>query len=109
MARMGLPWGFELLDAPLETAGDGAFQAVTRASATRRADTPFNVWRPIEGERVRLGYAPAGGALTLTVHREGDQLVGMVQSIGDALEPGQDPGPRPPEFIRAWKVVCSGP
>lgn len=110
MARMGLPWGFELWAEPLGEEGDAtAYRAVTRVTATRRSDVPFNVWRRIDDERIRVGYAPVGGALSLALHPEGDALVGTVQAVGDALEPGQDPGPRPPEFVRAWRVVCPSP
>lgn len=113
MARLGMPWGFELLDEPLGGEGPDAdataFRAVTRSTATRRTDTPFNVWRIVDATRIRVGYAPVGGALSLALHAEGGALVGTVQAVGDALGPDEEPGPRPPEFVRAWRVACPGP
>lgn len=109
-AALGLPWGFELLAAPLEGWGnlpDGR-EARTRTTEHVVRDHPFAYWRPVAADTIRVGH-PGGGGFSLTLHPDGPDLVGTARSVGDAVAPGQDPGPRAARPVVAWRVLCPPP
>lgn len=110
---LGLPWGVVLEDEPL---GEGwplmdrfeeVHRARTLASETRRADHPFGYWRPIPGDSIEIGY-PAGGGVTLTVAPTEGGFAGRGRGAGDAMRPGETPGPRPARPVEAERTPCPG-
>lgn len=106
--ELGLPWGFELLDEPFVRPGyEEARVAVTRLSATRRADHPFQYWRPAAGDSIDLGYA-GRGAFSLTLAPGGGDLFGVGVSVGDAVGLGREPD-RSPRPVTARRVLCPDP
>lgn len=109
-AALGLPWGFELLTRPLEgwaNVPDGR-EARTRATEERVQDHPFAFWRPLAGGLVQVGH-PGGGGVALTLRREGQDLVGTARTTGDAVSPGEEPGPGPERPVVARRVLCPAP
>lgn len=109
---LGLPWGLVLLDEPL---GEGwlvarqfpaARRAETATSPTGREDHPFGYWRRTSGDSVEVGHPGGGAGFVLTLAPEGRDLVGRGAAVGDALAPGQPPGPAAPRPVVAFRVVC---
>lgn len=109
---LGLPWGFELSDEPLEgwSALPDAREAVTRLTATRVADHPFGFWEPVPegGDSIRVGH-PGGGGFLLVLAPEGQDLLGRGRAVGDAVAPGQAAGERPERAVVARRVLCPEP
>lgn len=110
---LGLPWGVILDEGPLEEGWPlvERFEEVRRArtatSETGRADVPFGYWRPVAGDSVEIGH-PGGGGVVLVVAPADGGLAGTGRSAGDALQPGQEPGPRPSRPVRARRFECPG-
>ena len=88
-----LPWGVELLDAPLEgwpgLADRGARRAVTLTPAGTE-DHPFGYWLPsTAGDTLTLGYPGMGRYhVELTVSTDGRILTGTATPVGDARPMG---------------------
>jgi hypothetical protein len=106
-AEMRLPWGFDLLDEPLEGWGnvpDGRV-AHTRTTEGTTRNQPFAFWRRVAEDSIRVGH-PGGGGLSLSLARQGPDLVGTAQTLGDAVPLG---GGNPSPLVRpvvAYRVVC---
>lgn len=110
---LGLPWGVILEEEPL---GEGwplmdRFDSVrlarTLASEARRTDHPFGYWRPVPADSIEIGY-PGGGGVTLTVVPTESGLSGRGRGGGDAMRPGETPGPPPNHPVEARRVACPG-
>lgn len=103
---LGLPWGFELTDEPLEGWPnlEDARSALTRPTGDTTADHPFGFWRPVAGDSITLGH-PGGGGFALTLAPEGDDLVGSGRSTGDLVAPGETPATAR-HAVTALRVVC---
>nr|NIP58840.1 hypothetical protein [Gemmatimonadota bacterium]NIR79223.1 hypothetical protein [Gemmatimonadota bacterium]NIT87884.1 hypothetical protein [Gemmatimonadota bacterium]NIU31739.1 hypothetical protein [Gemmatimonadota bacterium]NIU36356.1 hypothetical protein [Gemmatimonadota bacterium] len=110
---LGLPWGVILEDEPLGEGWplmdrfDDVHRARTLASETRRTDHPFGYWRPIPGDSIEIGY-PGGGGVTLRVAPADGGLAGSGRGGGDAMRPGETPGPRPAQPVEAERTPCPG-
>jgi hypothetical protein len=105
-AEMRLPWGFDLLEEPLEGWGNVPDGRVARTRTTERTmrDQPFAFWRRAGQDSIRVGH-PGGGGLSLSLARQGPDLVGTARTLGDAIPLGEPPPPitRP---IVAYRVLC---
>lgn len=102
--RLQLPWGIQLLPAPLENppataARPNTFQAVTLVNEERVAGHPFGYWR-LEGDSLEIGY-PTGGGLVLDLALIDDGLTGTALPVGDA---GFEPRTREP--VRLMLARC---
>lgn len=106
---LGLPWGVEFLDEPLEgwPALSDAFVARTWLTSDQVADHPFGYWTPVEGDSIRTGY-PAGGGfdVRLAAPDEDGDLAGWGRAVGDAVAPDARPGPPPTRPVVARRVSC---
>lgn len=108
---LGLPWGIVLEREPLAEGWPlverfpGVRRARTLSSPTRRTDHPFAYWRPLAGDSLEVGH-PGGGGLALVLAPTDDGLGGRGRSTGDALRPGEAPGPRGPRPVRAERIPC---
>lgn len=105
--ELGLPWGFELLDAPLQGWGNlpDAHAARTRVTEREVRDHPFAYWRWTEADSVQVGH-PGGGGFSLTLGPEGQDLVGSARAVGDIVLPGESSEPREARRVVARKVLC---
>lgn len=105
-AGLGLPWGVELTDQPLE--GWPAFQerdsrvAVTLVGPEDQRDFPFGYWEAPAPDSVRIG-APGGGGWTLNLELRDSTLVGTARSTGDA-----GLGARPSHSVTLIRARCPG-
>lgn len=110
---LGLPWGVILEEEalgegwPLMGRFEDVRRARTLASETRTTDHPFGYWRPVPGDSIEIGY-PGGGGVTLTVAPTDDGFAGRGRGAGDALRPGEAPGPRPAHPVEGLRVSCPG-
>ena len=110
--ELGLPWGFVLEDAALESEwpvlrrAPDARRAQTATSATERLDHPFGYWARIQGDSIEVGYPGFGGGFMLRLAPSGQDLVGIGRPVGDAVSPGQPLGPRPALAVTARRVLC---
>lgn len=111
-SALGLPWGIQLTDEPLEAwpALTDAFVARTWLTPDRSADHPFGYWRHADGDSIRTGY-PAGGGfdLTLALPDETGEMAGWGRAVGDALAPNALADPPPPRPVTARRVSCPSP
>jgi hypothetical protein len=106
-AEMRLPWGFDLLDEPLEGWGNVPDGRVARTRATERTmrDQPFAFWRRVAQDSIRVAH-PGGGGLSLRLARQGPDLVGTARTLGDAVPlDGGSPSPRVRPVV-AYRVLC---
>jgi hypothetical protein len=105
---LGLPWGVVLVDEPIEPGWmvgmrfENVMTAETAVSATERADHPFGYWR-LAGDTIEIGHPSGFTGFTLSLLREGRDLVGTGRAIGDAGRPGET---RPTHLVTANRVVC---
>ena len=104
---LGLPWGFVLVDEPLEGWGnipDGRV-AYTALSPSELRDHPFGYWRQAAGDTVVVGH-PGGSGFSLKLLPGERSLAGTARALGDVVPPGQDPSGRGPVPVTAQRVVC---
>lgn len=85
--ELQLPWGFRLLDQPLE--GWPALQQLedvrvaTTLTGRDEVDHPFGYWRPLAGDSLLVGY-PAGGGFSLRIELDANEMTGSILPVGDA-------------------------
>jgi len=106
-SEMRLPWGFDLVDEPLEGWGNVPNGRVARTRTVEREtrDEPFAFWSRVGQDSVRVGH-PGGGGISLSLIRQGPDLVGTAMARGDAMTFGGEP---PPPVIRpvvVRRVLC---
>jgi hypothetical protein len=107
-----LPWGVRLRDVALEgwpaqADREGAREATTLTGRSE-VDHPFGYWAPLPGDSIEVGY-PAGGGLLLQLGVVDHDLAGTARPVGDVLQPGQEPGPRPSRNVRLVWARCPEP
>jgi hypothetical protein len=104
---LGLPWGLQLTEAPLEgwPGLPDARTARTWITEAQPADHPFGYWAVQPADSIRVGY-PAGGGIDLMLAPRGPDLAGRGRAAGDALAPGDTGGPPPPRAVLAVRVDC---
>jgi len=103
---LGLPWGVELLDAPLEGWPiEGARSAVDLRAGAVRGDADILFWLETEFAWIRVGYAGLG-PWSLDLQPEGEALVGVGRSTGDAILPISTPAPAEYRIV-AVAVPCA--
>jgi hypothetical protein len=109
---LGLPWGMELADAPLDPGwpilarAPEARRALTANSPTARADHPFGYWLRAAGDTIEVGYPGPGAGIVLRLAPAGQDLMGVGRAVGDAVPPGEPFGARAPAPVTARRVLC---
>jgi hypothetical protein len=104
---LGLPWGIQLYDEPLE-----GWPALQQRGDVRRAATltgdgreafPFGYWLAPARDSLEIGY-PAGGGLILRLV-VGDRVTGAATPVGDAIPYGEAQD-RAPVAVRLIHAQC---
>ncbi|MFN2324819.1 MAG: hypothetical protein ABR551_02945 [Gemmatimonadales bacterium] len=106
-ARLGLPWGIELREEPLEgwPGHEASRLARTWLTAETVADHPFGYWARSAIDSMRTGH-PGGGGLDLVLAWSEEGLAGWGRAVGNVVLPEDPPGLRPRQPVRAHRVAC---
>ena len=106
-AGLGLPWGIELREDPLEgwPGHEASRVARTWLTAETVADHPFGYWARSTVDSVRIGH-PGGGGFDLMMAPNEGVLAGWGRAVGDVVLPQDPPGLPPWHPVSARRVAC---